>query len=170
MRMVNFTEQDFLIDEYNNVTYMKDLHDDTVIVDENGNKEPLVWLKGFTSPEAQHAIYIFEYMKKRVFQGDLVCAQSNVGTIRERWWIAGPLSPAGRLYSSDGTFSCRIQDAVALKSLDLQSLFEDESDYAEWLTRVTSLNFSIRKDACRVLASLIKNRGEHASDPLTNQL
>jgi len=87
-------------------------------------------------------------MKRRVFKGELCCAIQNIGTKFEKWWIAGEVTPFGRLFSFRQDYSCRIQDAIPLKYTPyLSSLFEDESDAENLLLALTSEDDGRRLEA-----------------------
>jgi hypothetical protein len=101
------------------------------------------------------AMNVFDYMKHRVLTGDLVCSRNNLGTNRERWWVIQHISPYGRCLNRNASFSCRLEDAVALKSLDTaRNLFRSEHDYDLWMLNVTSLDEYARQEAQSLLVQL----------------
>jgi hypothetical protein len=98
----------------------------------------------------------FEYMKRRVMPGDLVCAYHNIGGMLERWWIAEHFSPTGRVFNRDATYSCRIEDAIPMKYLPKAiNLFQDSYQYELWILAVTSQNQNERGQAQDLLLGLV---------------
>lgn len=144
-----FDVSDFLIDQFSNKVYQLV---GNLLVDEYGNKhvfDPDVHTKLVMRTDT---ILLFNYMKRRVFHSDLICAVQNIGTKFERWWSADRFSPEGRVYSADGSFSCRVQDAFPLKANDPTWLFNNDTlEMETWLLQVTSTDEYTRLKASQLL-------------------
>jgi len=100
------------------------------------------------------AIYIYNYMKRRVFEGDIVCSINNIGTKFEQWWPLQGFTPdRSRALGMNGMFSCRTQDCIPYKYLaEAEELFEDTHEYEQFMMQITSLVARTRMSASVELA------------------
>lgn len=162
--MLDLSIDQFLISDYDGLAL---LDEGNKIVDATG-LEISIGAQKLRPASLEDEIRIFEYMKRRIFDGDLVCSTNNLATNRERWWVVGKISPAfNRVYSTKCDFSCMLEHAIPLKSLDIEFLFEDDLDYERWLTEIASLELIKRLKANNELISRVSDYmvvGEHATD------
>lgn len=151
--MVSYRESDFLIDDFSNVVYMKNLYDENQLVDAYGNVEPFTYINAYGTVKQHHTMHIFNYMRRRVFTGDLVCASNDVDN-PNKWFFAGIQTPSGKLFSNDFKHSNWLIDTIPIKSLPIVNEVFD--NHEEWLINVTSLLYFERAKAQVQLANLIK--------------